>query len=63
MNKPDCSCPPIENPTAEGTVVCTGTAANLTATGCATGTTAKWYSNINLTTEVGSGCFISNPQP
>lgn len=61
VDKPDCTCPQITNPTAQGTAVCIGTAAMLTASGCTTGTTAKWYSNSILTTELGSGASFTTP--
>jgi choice-of-anchor A domain-containing protein/uncharacterized repeat protein (TIGR01451 family) len=55
VSKPDCSCPSIAPPSAQGTSICTGLTASLAATGCATGTTAKWFSSANLSNEIGSG--------
>lgn len=55
INKPDCSCPTITSPTGNGGNTCGPGTVTLSAAGCATGTTAKWYSNVGLTTEVGSG--------
>ena len=54
ITKPDCSCPPIGSPTAPNAAICSETTATITASGCTTGNTAKWYSNANLTTEIPS---------
>lgn len=61
VNKPDCTCPTITAPTTSGTSICIGTTATLVASGCATGTTAKWYSNIGLTNEVDSDGSFTTP--
>ncbi|TAF96455.1 MAG: DUF11 domain-containing protein [Cytophagia bacterium] len=61
INKPDCNCPVISNPTAQAAAICAGTATTLTAAGCAAGTTVKWYSNVGLSTEVGSGNSFLTP--
>lgn len=55
VNKPDCSCPSIASPTGTNGSVCGPGTVELSVAGCAAGTTAKWYSNMGLTTEVGSG--------
>ena len=54
ITKPNCSCPPIDPPTAPNASVCSGTTATITASACTTGNTAKWFSNANLTTEIPS---------
>ncbi len=56
-----CNCPILAAPTAADKTICAGITTTLTASGCATGTTAKWYDDANLTTEVGSGNSFTTP--
>ncbi|WP_428662649.1 hypothetical protein [Runella sp.] len=61
VTKPDCTCPQIAAPTATSSSVCGGGTVALSGSGCAAGTTAKWYSNLGLTAEVGSGAGFTTP--
>lgn len=61
VNKPDCTCPQISNPAAPGGTICGSGTTTLTATGCAAGTTAKWYSNVGLTNEVDADGSFTTP--
>jgi len=61
VNKPDCTCPQISNPIAPGGSICGPGATTLTATGCAVGTTAKWYSNVGLTNEIDADSSFTTP--
>ncbi|MFN8345780.1 MAG: collagen-binding domain-containing protein [Spirosomataceae bacterium] len=61
VNKPNCSCPQINNPVAPGSSICGSGSATLLAIGCISGTTAKWYSNVGLTNEIDADSSFTTP--
>lgn len=61
VNKPDCSCPQIISPTTTSASRCGLGTVTLTASGCTTGTTATWYGDIALTTQLGTGNSFVTP--
>jgi choice-of-anchor A domain-containing protein/uncharacterized repeat protein (TIGR01451 family) len=61
VTKPDCStnCNP-PTPNGQGTDICTGATATISASGCNATYPLKWYSNAGLTTEITNGVSGNN---
>ena len=48
-------------PTGTGVSICPNNTATLSASGCTTGYTTTWYSNVGLTAQVGTGNSFTTP--